>query len=182
MPERSRQNTHGKVVVFAHLFLEFVLGPLGNLGLPFLVEPAVALDGSDDPPRLALALEDVAESGVVGESPHGKVETEKDAGGRTAERDKEDELQTEEEQGQEVDVLRERVRAFTRSRQLLFFCRACVARVSSAISRCEGDAGSRCRSASGGSNRGGLTDFGVRGSNKLVSILCVCGILKTAWH
>lgn len=74
--------------------------------MPFLVEPAVALDSPDDPPRLALALEHVTEAGVVGESPHGKVEAEKDAGGRTAERDEEDELQSEEEQGQEVDVLR----------------------------------------------------------------------------
>lgn len=168
---RVRRNTHSKVVILAHLFLEFVLGPLRNLGLPLVVEPAVALDSPDNPPRLALALEDVSESGVVGESPHGKVEAEKDAGGRTAERDKEDELQSEEEQGQEVDVLREGLISILR----LFDGG------SSASGDANGAAGSRCRrDQEWGVVEEVLTDFGVRGSNKLVSILCVCGILNTA--
>lgn len=108
MGHARRRLTHIKVIALAHLFPELALGPLRDLGPPLVVEPAVGLDGPDDPPRLGLALEDVAESGVVAGTPHGKVQAEEEAGGRAGEGDEEDELEAEEEQRQEVDVLSER--------------------------------------------------------------------------
>jgi hypothetical protein len=97
--------THLELVILSHLGLQLTRNPSVYLGPPLGVHPSIFYDRTNDPLVLALLLENVAETTVVGKAPASKVDEKEVARYGEGERDEEDELNREEGEGEDVDVL-----------------------------------------------------------------------------
>ena len=95
---------HIKRVVLAHLVLKLLANPVPNLGSCFLVQPASSLNFLADPTVLALLREDPTKASIVRGPPEGEVEEEKDLTNSAWKGEKQDKLQAEETNVEQVKV------------------------------------------------------------------------------
>ena len=109
MRECGEQDGHGTAahvegIVFSHLTHELSADPRSHIWPTVLIEPPESLHRPDDPSPLALLGQHVSKPGVVRGTPEREIEKKEDLARRARQGVKEDELEREQAEVDNVDV------------------------------------------------------------------------------